>query len=370
MTNSLRHVIGQTLFVGLSSTSLKEEEKSFLVENNIGGVILFDRNIENPEQLFNLILDIQKLRPQMPSQQTFFIGIDMEGGRVQRLKAPFTVWPAMKNIGELDSPSLGFKFGEAMGNELRSIGINVDFAPCVDVLTNPSNEIIGDRAFSTDSEMVAKLSSSVVRGFIKSGIIPCSKHFPGHGNTLLDSHEELPVEEKTLEELSQVELPPFKRSFRARLDLVMTAHILYPKIDPDWPATMSEIIIKKIAREQLGYRNLVISDDLEMKALSQWTQEEISVQSLKAGCNILLYCHELEAPARGLDAAIQAVENGKLSKETVQENYKMVLDLKKRRLDTLESVTFDEAKKMIGHPDHLALAKAIKSGNLPDDLQT
>jgi beta-N-acetylhexosaminidase len=150
---------------------------------------------------------------------------------VARLKEPFTRWPALKKIGDLDSPSVAFNFALGMGQELKAVGINFDFAPCVDVFTNPANKVIGDRSISSDPELVAKMASALVRGYMKAEVITCAKHFPGHGNTLLDSHEELPIEEVGLERLHQIELIPFKKAFRSRVDSVMISHILFKSID-------------------------------------------------------------------------------------------------------------------------------------------
>ncbi|MCB0393549.1 MAG: glycoside hydrolase family 3 protein, partial [Bdellovibrionales bacterium] len=295
----------------------------------------------------------------------------MEGGRVHRLKPPFTQWPAMKMLGDLDSAAFAFKVAEAMGSELLSIGINVDFAPCVDVLTNPQNKVIGDRSFGSDPELVSKISSAMVRGYVKSGILPCAKHFPGHGNTLLDSHEDLPVEEKTLQELTDTELPPFKRAFRARLDLLMTAHILYSKIDPEWPATLSPKIIQEICRKDLGYRGIVMSDDLEMKALTKkWSHEVIAPQAFRAGCNILLYCWDISTPAKGLQAVIDAVNKNELDRALIDDSYNRVVSLKKSRLSKIEPLPYEEVKRLVGHPEHLSLAKSLRAGELPDDIQT
>ena len=168
---NLRKLIGQTFIIGISGTSLTSEEKKFIVDNNIGGVVLFSRNIEDPKQLHSLCAEIQSLHHQSPDKAPLFISIDMEGGRVARLKAPYTQWPPVKNLGDMDSPSLAFKFAQAMGDELFATGINLDFAPCVDTLTNEANELIGDRSFGSDPDLVGRLGSALVRGYLKSNII-------------------------------------------------------------------------------------------------------------------------------------------------------------------------------------------------------
>jgi beta-N-acetylhexosaminidase len=371
MGATLKQKIGQILFIGVQGHTLSDDEKKFIVENNIGGVTLFSRNIESTKQVHALNMEIQNLRHRMVDKAPLFIAVDMEGGRVARFKSPFTQWPPMRTLGDLDSATLGFKFAETMGHELHAIGVNVNFAPSVDVLTNPKNEIIGDRALGTDSERVGKVASSIVRGFIKSDIIPCAKHFPGHGNTLIDSHVDLPVEnEIDLKRLLEVELPPFKRAFRARLDLVMTGHIKFPKIDPEWPVTFSEIFLKDILRKQLGYRNLIITDDLDMKALANhYPAEFIPVRSLQAGNDILLYCNEPAKPPVAIAAIEKAVTDGKLAEEIISERHNKIINLKKK-IRRPEPLDMAEVAKILGHPDHLKLSKAIATGQIPEDLQT
>lgn len=372
MSLSLRHQIGQLMIMGLKGKTLEPSEKKFLVENNIGGVILFSRNIESPEQVHALCSEIQSLRKQLPENSPFFISIDMEGGRVARLKSPFTVWPPLGKLGALDSTTLCFKFAETMGRELSAVGINLDFAPCVDILTNPQNVLIGDRSLGQDAEHVAKLGSAIVRGYLKSNIIACAKHFPGHGNTIIDSHEDLPVEsESDLARLTEVEMVPFKKAFRAKLDLIMTAHMKFPKVDPDWPVTLSEIFLKDILRDKLAYRQLVITDDLDMKALAKyWPAEFLPVQALKAGADIILYCNEHDKPPMAMDAVEKAVKDMVLSKTLISERYESVMRLKKTRIIRPDPLSYPEASKLIGHPEHQVLAQAILTGDVPPELTT
>ena len=361
--------IGQLLFIGIRGKSLSQDESEYLIKNNIGGVILFARNIESPEQVHALCAQIQGLRHKTRDKLPFFIGVDQEGGRVARMKAPFTQWPPLATLGKLDSTSVAFRFALDMGHELRAVGINTDFAPCVDVYTNPKNQVIGDRAISSDPEQVAKIASALVRGYIKSGIIPCAKHFPGHGNTLADSHDELPVEEADLERLRSVELVPFKKVFRARLDMVMTAHIKFPKIDPEYPVTMSEKFIKQMLRQEFRYRGLVISDDLDMKALAaHYGVEEIAVRTLQAGCDILMYCNKFEHPQIAIEAITKAAKDHRLSAQTIDEAYHRVVAVKKDVLTSPDPMELAKARELIGHADHRRLSEAIAKGSVPADL--
>ncbi len=365
----MKHLLGQQIFIGLSGKSLTDDEKKFIVENNIGGVTLFGRNCESPEQIRNLCAEIQNLRHRMKDKAPLFIGIDMEGGRVARLKPPFTQWPPLKKLGDLDSPTASFNFAFAMGRELKAVGINLDYAPCVDVFSNPTNPVIGDRALSSDPELVAKHATALIRGYMKAEIVPCIKHFPGHGNTKVDSHLDLPVEDADLDHLHKIELVPFKKSIRARLDLLMSAHIRFPNIDPDWPATLSEIFLKKILREELRYRGLVITDDLGMKAMaSHFDADLIPVRALQAGCDILLYCNEPEAPPRAMIALEKAVKDGELSSEKIKDTHSKILAWKKRVLKNPEPLDAASAAKLVGHADHYKLSQAIAAGEVPPGL--
>jgi beta-N-acetylhexosaminidase len=365
----MRNKIGQLFFIGISGHRLTDAEKQFIVENNIGGIVLFARNVSTPQQVHALCSEIQGLRRQTADKAPFFIAIDMEGGRVARLKDPFTVWPPLKHLGDIDSPTLSFHFAHSMGVELRSVGINLDFAPCVDTFTNPRNTVIGDRAISTDPEIVSKHCSALVRGYMKADVIPCAKHFPGHGNTLVDSHEDLPVENADLERLREVELKPFMRSFRSRVPMVMTGHLSFPSIDPKWPVTLSEIFLKKIAREEMRYRGLIITDDLDMKAMAKYYgAEEIPVRALEAGADLLLYCNEPESPPKALAAVEKAVRDGRVSTSQIDDIYKRVLELKKDMLASPEPWPLEKALSVIGNPEHQRISKAMRAGQVPEGL--
>jgi beta-N-acetylhexosaminidase len=361
--------IGQLLIIGIRDKVLTQDEAEFIIANNIGGVCLFSRNFESPQQLHSLVKSLQSLRHKSRDKLPLFIGVDNEGGRVMRLKAPFTLWPAAAKLGKVDSTSLAFKFGMGMAAELKAVGINLNFAPCVDVFTNPKNTVIGDRSLSSDPEIVAKLASALVRGYIKGGVIPCAKHFPGHGNTLLDSHQDLPMEQSDLARLRDVEMVPFKKVFRARLDMVMTSHIKFPNIDPEFPVTLSKKFIQEILRGELRYRNLVVTDDLDMKALAKnYKTEDIPVLALKAGCDILLYCNEFDHPPIALDAISKAVKDHEITAKQIDESYNRVVSLKKDLLTNPDPEDFAKASKLIGSAENQRLAAAITSGDIPADL--
>ncbi|MDZ4083184.1 MAG: beta-N-acetylhexosaminidase [Bdellovibrionales bacterium] len=365
----MRQKIGATMIVGLQGTSLTAEETKFLVKENIGGVILFKRNFESPKQVFDLTAELRALAKQKPDKTPFLISVDQEGGRVARFRAPFTEWPPMAKVGAIDSATVAFKVAQTIAAELAAVGVNMDFAPSVDVLTNPANTVIGDRSLSSNAENVAKLGSAMVRGFIKAGVIPVAKHFPGHGNTLIDSHEELPVENKSLADLETCELEPFRRVIRARLDFVMSSHILFKNIDPDWPVSLSKIFLTDILRGSLRYRGLIISDDLDMKALTKHhAKGDIAVRALQAGTNVLLYCNEPDSPPIAIDAVEKAVRDGALVEQTISDNASAVVDLKRDlKLDSFVP-KWEDSQAIIGADAHKKLADAVRSGTVPASL--
>lgn len=365
----MKTLIGQHMLIGISGHSLTTEEKKFILENDISGVVLFSRNVSGPKQVHELCSEIQSLRHHSASKAPLFIGIDMEGGRVARLKKPFTEWPPLKLLGDLDSPTVSFHFAHKMGLELKSVGINLDFAPCVDVFTNPKNTVIGDRSLSADPELVAKHASALIRGYLKAEIIPCAKHFPGHGNTLLDSHFDLPVEEVDADRLENVELVPFKKACRSRIPMIMTAHITFSKIDPDWPVTLSEIFLKSYLRDKLKYKELIITDDLDMKALaSHYDQGEIPLRALEAGADLLLYCNEPESPPLAIERISQALSSGRLKKSHLENTHKKILAMKAEHIKNPEPYPLDEALALIGSPEHFQLSQAIAKGEVPPGL--
>lgn len=365
----IRDIVGQLTLIGISGPTLTNDEKKFIVENNIGGVVLFSRNVFEPKQIRDLCAEIQSLRYKMPDKAPLFIGIDMEGGRVHRLQKPFTQWPALKLVGDLDAPTVAFNFSFCMGLELMSVGINLDFAPCIDVFTNPLNTVIGDRAISTDPHKVEKMSSALVRGFIKSGVMSCAKHFPGHGHTIIDSHEDLPIETADMKRLNEVELVPFRKALRSRVDMVMTGHILFKNIDPKFPVTLSPIFLKKLIREDMKYKGLIITDDLDMKAMAKhYDKADIPILAFQAGADLMLYCNEPDSPPVAIEGVVEAVAQGRLNINDLKESHQKVIDLKKVKLINPDPPPIEEAMEVIGCKAHLDLAAAIAEGRMPQGL--
>ncbi len=312
--------------IGLEGEELLDEEINFILSNKIGGVILFDRNITSIKQLTNLISNIKKIDPYI------FVAVDNEGGRIQRLRSPlFQNLPPMKKFGSSYSEDTYReikKFVSTMSNDLRKVGFNLNFAPCLDVLTNNNNEVIGDRSFGDDPTIVSKLGKAFILEFLNMGIIPCGKHFPGHGDTNIDSHKNLPIVEKSFDDLTSTEFAPFKYVLDV-VPMIMTAHVLYKTID-SMPATLSKKAISLL--RSWGYDKVVISDDLDMGALREnWSIADIAVKTIEAGCDMLLYCNSLNSAKTGLDAIMTNNLPTRLAHE-IKQSIDRITSLKKEML--------------------------------------
>lgn len=365
----MNKLIGQLMLIGLSGPSLTVEEKEFIIENNIAGVVLFPRNCIEPKQIHQLCTDLQNLRHKMKDKAPLFIGIDMEGGRIHTLKPPFTQWPALKSVGDLSNSTVAFNFTNRMGLELAAVGINLDFAPCIDVFSNPKNTVIGDRAISSDPAKVEMMASALIRGYIKANIINCVKHFPGHGHTLVDSHDDIPVEECNLDRLMNFELIPFRKAFRSKADMVMTAHIHFKNVDAQWPVTLSDFFLKKLCRDEFKFKGLIIADDLDMKALSKhYSREEIAVRALLAGNDLLMYCHDFTSPLVAIEAITGAVAQGQINKVDLEELNKKILSFKQNKITQPDPMSWSEANKIIGCDAHKDFAEDIRSGRVSQGM--
>lgn len=279
---------GQRLLIGFEHPYVDEDLRRLVKEVQPAGFILFARNIEEPAQVRELNRELASLvDPHHPA----LLGVDQEGGRVQRVRAPATVWPPMRTVA--NSGVDVEQVARALGRELRAMGFQLDFAPVADVDSNPDNPVIGDRSFGRDAEAVARHVVAFGRGLQAEGVIACAKHFPGHGDTHLDSHVALPVVEEELPRLLTRELIPFKAAVRAGIATVMSAHVVFPALDEDLPATLSPVVIPKLLRNRLGFEGVVFSDDMEMKAVhGRWPVEELARRTTEATVDVLLCCRD------------------------------------------------------------------------------
>ena len=282
---------GQLLFCGFEGVGVPDDLAGLIRAGRIGGGILFSRNVESPEQVRALTTQLHRLAPE---DAPLMIAVDQEGGRVQRLRSPWTEWPPMRVVGDCDDTGLTEEVARALARELSDLGIQLDFAPCVDVDTNPANPIIGDRSFGRTPEHVARHAKHFITAMQEAGVAACAKHFPGHGDTATDSHLELPRLDHNLERLRAVELPPFQAAIEAGVASIMTAHVLLPAIDPERPATLAPGVMS-LLRNELGYEGVVFSDDLEMKAVAdRYSPRELVEGSFAAGVDALLVCRSAE----------------------------------------------------------------------------
>lgn len=287
---SINSVVPKAAIVGLAGPSLSEAERKLFAANQPLGFILFARNVETKSQVKGLVTSLRT-----SVQRNAPVLIDQEGGRVQRLKPP--VWrqaPPAKRFGELALKDLAKARKAArlnallIGRELAELGIDVDCAPVIDVPVEGAHDVIGDRAYGRDPDLVADLGRSVIEGFLAAGVVPMIKHIPGHGRARVDSHEHLPVVEEGRAVLEGSDFVPFKKLFDA--PMAMTAHIVYRALDPGHPATSSVEIISKLIRSEMGFQGFLVSDDLSMKALSGSFADK-TVSALQAGCDAVLHCN-------------------------------------------------------------------------------
>lgn len=334
--------LGQMIMTGISGTSLKDEERDFLEKENIGGVILFSENYDNPAQLAELVNSIQQTRQEYP----LFIAVDNEGGRVFRFKENFTQFPPMYEIGLADSPKLCFHIAKIMADELAACGVNVNLSPVCDIWTNPNNKVIGDRAFGKDEETVSKFVSSIIRGLQTNGILSCAKHFPGHGSTTKDSHFDLPIVKRTREELEAEEFKPFIKAIKSRVEFVMVAHLIVDAIDSERPTSLSKKAYQ-IIRDELKHSKLIITDDMEMKAITDnFGVGEAAVMAIEAGADIVEY-RSMEMARKALEALKEARKTKVLKNDQLKESLDRITAAKKEYLSEYKPVYIpDIAKKL------------------------
>ncbi|MGH7769998.1 MAG: beta-N-acetylhexosaminidase [Candidatus Binatia bacterium] len=329
--SELRRKIGQMFMVGLVAEEIGADERKLFRNYPFGGFIFFSHNSKGPKQTLSLCRSLWQTGGKIPP----LIAIDQEGGRVHRLPPPFTHFPPAAALGRAGNADLAYRAGMAMGRELSAAGINLNFAPVFDVHSNPNNPIIGDRSLGSDPNEVIRLGWEVARGLSEGGVIPCVKHFPGHGETAEDSHLALPIVKKSLDELKSVELPPFVHACRNEVETLMTAHVLYPALDPIYPATLSRPIVGALLRGELGYDGVVFSDDLEMKAISDNYSVEDAVRlAVLAGIDVLLFGHETERAVAAFDFLCREAERSEELCARVEQSYRRIAALKRRRLKT------------------------------------
>ena len=351
----LRRQAGRFVIAGFTGHTAPDDLRRLIQEFDLAGVIYFSRNIIEPAQVAELSREVAALARDWP----FWISVDQEGGRVARLKAPFTEWPPAITLGRSDDEHLTTRFAGALAAELRAVGINMDFAPVLDVHSNPKNPVIGDRALSDDPELAARLGAAFIRAMQSAGVAACGKHFPGHGDTEVDSHEALPVVEHDVRRLEAVEFVPFRHAIAAEVATIMTAHVHARALDRDRVASFSPAVVTTWLKEKLGFSGVVISDDLGMKAVSATTPlPEATVAALSAGCDAVLLCNSTaDEQWQAIEAIIRAAERNDLPAKRIEDAFARQRRIKERFAATRPLAV--PAIDRVGHAEHQAIAREM-----------
>lgn len=346
MPSDARTEIGQLLMMGMPGPHLDKETEHLIREDRIGGVVLFSRNIEGPLQLAALCRDLQRAalkRQEFP----LFLAVDQEGGRVARLKEPFTGFPGNAAVGMNKEPAKrAVEFATVTAGEMKLVGLNMNLAPVVDVQRGETEKHLEGRSFGEDPKRVAFLGRTVVKHLQKNGIMAVAKHFPGLGRADVDPHFLLPRINVGLEELERVHFPPFAAAVRAGVCGIMTSHALYPALDPERPATLSPIVLTEVLRGKMGFKGLTITDDLEMGAIAaNWSVAEGALQSFRAGADILLICKDQGHVRQSLERMQRALREGSITIKRVAESLRRIKRMKKKYLGYREGISLAEVKQ-------------------------
>lgn len=324
---TLDEKIGQMVLSGFNGTDFNSELDTLINDLKVGGVILFSRNIEDSKQLKKLNLDIEEANKNIP----VFISIDEEGGRVNRLAKNIKRFESAKSIGDKGDIKYAYENGKEIGKTLKEHKINMNFAPVLDIYSNSKNTVIGDRAFGNNEKIVETMGIATMNGLKDEDVIPVIKHFPGHGDTEVDSHIGLPIVDKSIDQLYDFEFVPFKKAIESGADAVMVSHILMKQIDDKNPATLSYNLITGILRNDMKFSNVIITDDMCMKAITnRLSVEEASIKSIKAGSDIILIGSDIGKTKSVIEKIKLEVETNEISEKRIDESVYRILKLKEK----------------------------------------
>lgn len=324
---AVKNSLAQSLVVGLPGPAAGVEELALVAEQGLGGVILFARNVESPAQVWRLNYDLRRAAAQA-ERPPLLVMVDQEGGSVARLHAPFTDGPEMAALGRGGDAAALRAFGARLGRELMAAGFNWDLAPVLDVHAAPGG-IMASRSLGGDPQRVAELGAAFIQGLQATGCLACAKHFPGLGRTTADTHQERPRVELRRAELEAMELVPFRAAVQTGVAGVMVCHAVFAALDPGRPASLSERVIQGLLRGELGYQELVLSDDLEMGAVAgQMDPAQAAVEAYLAGCDLVLVCHRPKLALAALEALTEMALAGDIAPALIAEKARRILHLK------------------------------------------
>jgi beta-N-acetylhexosaminidase len=336
--------------LGFEGESVSAELADYL-ERGLAGVVIYQRNFASVEQLLALTTEIR-----LAAGRPVLIGIDQEGGTRFALREPFTAWPSAAQLGRAEKTEFAEQIARAMALELRAAGCNLNFAPMLDLHVNPASPVTKDRSFGAEPHVVAKMGVAFDRGLRAGGVLSCAKHFPGHGDTLVDPHRDLPVFMGTMERLESSELVPFAAAVAAGVPLIMTAHILLPRIDTDNPASLSHVMLGDVLRRRMSFGGVILADDLGMGAIARrYGPGDAAVRTLLAGTDIAMLCHDWSAVAPAIDAIREAQGKGRFE----DSEWHASLDRIERTCALAETPETQPPLKIIGCGEHQALAAQI-----------
>lgn len=326
---TLEEKIGQMILAGVQGTTLDDQAKQMIADQKVGGIIFYANNVTTLEGTAKFVQSIKETNQSNPVP--IFMSVDQEGGKVSRMPENVESIPSNKKVGQTKDSALAETMGELLARQVQLAGFNVDFAPVLDVNSNPKNPVIGDRSFGSSADLVSRMGIAEMKGLRNEGIIPVVKHFPGHGDTSVDSHLDLPVVNKTEKQLAELEWIPFQAAVKEQVEAVMVAHILFPKLDPDHPASLSDVIIGEHLRGKFKYNGVVITDDLSMGAIAKnFKLNEAALATVKAGSDILLVAHSYESGKTIFDTLMNAVKSGDISESRIDESVYRILALKQQ----------------------------------------
>ncbi|MBL0388618.1 beta-N-acetylhexosaminidase [Tumebacillus sp. ITR2] len=329
---SVAQQVGQTMMFGFHGSEPSPEIEHLIREHHIGGVILFARNVGRPQDVLRLNTALQKIAYDAGHTHPLLISVDQENGIVRRLGAGTTLFPGNMALGAAGRSAWAHDVAHATGRELRALGFNFNLAPVLDVNNNPRNPVIGVRAYGEDPRQVSEFGVEAIRGLQAAGLAACGKHFPGHGDTSLDSHLTLPLIPHDRARLHAVELPPFLKAISAGVDAIMIAHVVFPEFEPDdTPATLSHRVITGLLREEMGFDGVITTDCMEMHAIAKTIGTvEGTYRAFLAGVDLSFISHTHDWQRGAVERFLRGVEEGELTKERLEASVQRVLSLKEK----------------------------------------